>query len=143
MAPGILLASSFPRIVTALTCGAVVAAITSGCFPYEFGGAVVLVGLLLSLTHLALLCYYGIRQQHAVWKHITVKEAVQNMKDVLKESQGQGLYTRAVKMREALDVLVFRGEWESEDHPERKDVVHTSFVDRCPPLPSPLSDPTD
>lgn len=105
-------------------------AITSGCFPYEFGGAVVLVGLLLSLTHLALLCYYGIRQQHAVWKHITVKEAVQNMKDVLKESQGQGLYTRAVKMREALDVLVFRGEWESEDHPERKDVVHTSFVDR-------------
>lgn len=96
-----------------------------------------LVVMLLSLTHLGFLCYYGIRQQHAVWTHITVKEALQRVKDVLEESQGQGIYRRVTKLSEAVNMLLFRGEWASEDHREWKDVVHTSFVDRCHALRPP------
>lgn len=121
--------------------------------------------LAVALFFLAILCYYGIKRSHAVWKHVTFKQAIQNMRDTLKGSQGQGFFTRFGKMKEAFDILVFRGEWDQvrvveslwgcsaqsrsllhrwlmacdvrwqEDHPEKKDVVHTNFVDRCPALP--------
>ncbi len=39
----------------------------------------------------------------------------------------------ASQVKKAFGVLVFRGEWEQEDHAEKRDVIHTSFVDRSAP----------
>mmetsp|Transcript_18539 Transcript_18539/g.37767 ORF Transcript_18539/g.37767 Transcript_18539/m.37767 type:complete len:518 (-) Transcript_18539:224-1777(-) len=105
-------------------------AIASGCFPYEFGGGVVILLLLLTLTFLVLVCYYGIRRGHAKWTHFTVREAMQKARELLDEGKGRSLSTKLAKLNMAIEVLVMRGEWEQEDHPHRQDVLHTSFVDR-------------
>lgn len=118
----------------------VLPAITSGCGSYELGGGIVLLFLLVTLTYLAMICFYGIRGGHAAWKHVTFREGIQNMKDTIKAAKGRSVLTYFTKMREAFDVLVVRGEWEEEDHPEKKDVLHTSFVTRSPHLKDSLAD---
>lgn len=77
-----------------------------------------------------MLVYYGMKKNHAKFNHVSIKEGIQGMKDTVKEGQGKGLFHRLIKTREAFGVLVNRGEWEQEDHHEKKDAVHTSFVDR-------------
>lgn len=110
-------------------------AISSNCVAYEWGGGVVLLVLVLSLCYLGLLCYYGITRKHAVWKHCTIKEAIVNMKDTFNESKGKSCIARTLAIKEAWNVLLFRGEWEQEDHPDKTDIIHTSFVDRSAPGP--------
>jgi len=108
-------------------------AITSGCFPYEFGGAIVLLILLLSLVAFGFLCWHGFQHKVAVWNHIPFKEAFSNMKEAIKGSGEERGLARVSSIMGSWDILVTRGEWEGKDHPDHEDtehVVYTQFHDR-------------
>eukprot|EP00961_Rhodomonas_salina_P270197 3650243-Rhodomonas_salina.9 len=58
--------------------------------------------------------YYGMRNGHAKWRHIPIKEAVADMKAAIAETQQKDIpwYTKLGDMKKAIGEVVVRGEWE-------------------------------
>eukprot|EP00287_Rhodomonas_sp_CCMP768_P024366 CAMPEP_0202845074 /NCGR_PEP_ID=MMETSP1389-20130828/69071_1 /ASSEMBLY_ACC=CAM_ASM_000865 /TAXON_ID=302021 /ORGANISM="Rhodomonas sp., Strain CCMP768" /LENGTH=287 /DNA_ID=CAMNT_0049522475 /DNA_START=15 /DNA_END=878 /DNA_ORIENTATION=- len=52
------------------------------------------------------------------------------MRDVWRSGEQGNLFVRIMNLREALEVMKQRGEWEQKDHRVKNGMLHTSFVDR-------------
>lgn len=68
--------------------------------------------LITTLLGTFMLCWYGMRNRHAHWIHVSIKEAWQGMKDKIKESEKKRLVGRILGFKEGFGVLISRGEWD-------------------------------
>lgn len=120
-------------------------AIASGCVGYEWGGAVVLLFLLVTVVTCTFLVVLGMRRKEATWTHVSIKECLQNMKEAMARGKG-GLLSRFKAIYEAIGVLHVRGEWDEHDvflanrihrhlkHSHNHRTLETRFVERFGPL---------